>query len=156
MTPCRLALALVLALPFLAGCNPAAKVIGTWDMKLEEPEDPSGGAFGGTRLPPAMVNAMKPKMNVEFKANGNCVVETYLLGNKATGRGKWKHVKTDKDVTTLKVKMEGPADDEGKTEYEEKELQVRFIDHNKVEMIPLPVSEESWSEQTITFARRDF
>lgn len=156
MSPRHLALALVLAAPLLAGCNPASKVVGTWDMKLEEPEDPSGGAFGGARLPPAMINAMKPKMNIEFKHNGTCFVEAYAGGQKATGRGKWKYVKTEKDVMTLKVKMEGPADDEGKTEYEEKELQVRFIDHNKIETVPLPLSEESWSEQTLTFARRDF
>jgi hypothetical protein len=156
MTPRLLALALVLALPILAGCNPAAKVIGTWDMKLEEPEDPSGGAFGGARLPPAMINAMKPKMNMEFKANGNCFVEAYAGGNKATGRGKWKYVKTEKDVMLLKVKMDGFSDDESKNEYQEQELRIRFIDHYKIESVPLPIAEETWSDQTLTFVRRDF
>ncbi len=156
MTPRCLALALVLALPLLAGCNPASKVIGTWDMKLEEPEDPSGGGAFGTRIPPALLNAMKPKMNIEFKENGKCVVEAYAGGNKAEGRGNWKFVKNEKDTMLLKVKMEGHSDEDGKTEYEEQELQIRFIDNNKIETIPLPVNKEPWSEQTLTFARRDF
>jgi hypothetical protein len=157
MTPRLLAVVLVLAVSLLAGCNPAAKVVGTWDMKLEEPQDPSGGgAFGGARLPPAMVNAMKPKMNIEFKQNGSCVVEAYAGGEKAMGRGKWKYVKTEKDVMVLKVKMDGLSDKESKAEYEEKELRVRFIDHNKIETVPVPIAEEPWSEQTLTFARRDF
>jgi len=156
MTPRRLALALVLAVPLLAGCNPASKVVGTWDMKAEEPQDPSGGGLGGTYIPPALLNAMKPKMNIEFKQNGSCVVEAYAGGEKAMGRGKWKYVKTEKDVVVLTVKMDGLAEKEGKAEYKEKELRVRFIDHNKIETVPLPVSEESWFEQTLTFARRDF
>ena len=156
MTPRCLALALVLAVPLLAGCDPASKVVGTWDMKAEEPQDPAGGSGLGTYIPPALLNAMKPKMNIEFKQNGSCVVEAYAGGEKAEGRGKWKYVKTAKDMMVLKVKMNGFADEEKKTEYEEKELRVRFIDHNKIETVPLPVSEEPWTEQTLTFARRDF
>jgi len=155
MTPRRLALALVLALPFLAGCNPASKVIGTWDMKTETPAQPAGSGVG-TYVPPAILNAIKHKMNIEFKQNKSCVVEAYAGGEKAMGRGKWRFVKTEKDVMVLKVKMEGLADKESKEEYEEKEIRVRFIDHNKIETVPLPISEQSWSEQTLTFARRDF
>jgi hypothetical protein len=158
MTSRCLACAIVLAVSLFAGCNPASKVIGTWDMKLEEPEDSSGGggAFGGARIPPALLNAMKPKMNMEFKENGNCVVEAYAGGNKATGKGKWKYVKTEKDVMVIKVKMDGVSDKEAKTEYEEKDLRVRFINHNKIETNPLPVAEQPWTEETLTFARRDF
>jgi len=156
MTPRCLAVVLVLAVSLLAGCSPSAKVVGTWDMKIEEPKDPSGGGLGGTYIPPALLNAMKPKMNIEFKQNGSCVVEAYAGGEKAMGRGKWRFVKTEKDVMVLKVKMEGLADKESKQEYEEKEIRVRFIDHNKIETVPVPISEQSWSEQTLTFARRDF
>ena len=155
MTPRCLAVVLVLAVSMLAGCSPSAKLIGTWDMQTE-PVDPAGGSLGGARIPPALLNAMKPKMNIEFKENGNCVVEAYAGGEKAMGKGKWKYVKTEKDAMVLKVKMDGVSDKEAKTEYEEKELRVRFIDHNKIETVPLPVSEEPWPEQTLTFARRDF
>ena len=155
MTPRCLAVVLVLAVPLLAGCSPSAKLIGTWDMQTE-PVDPAGGSLGGARIPPALLNAMKPKMNIEFKENKACIVEAYAGGEKAMGRGKWRHVKTEKDVMVLMVKMEGIADEETKKEYEEKELRVRFIDHYNIETVPLPVSEESWSDVALTFKRRDF
>ena len=156
MTSRSLAIAMVLALPMLAGCNPASKVIGTWDMKTETPAQPAESGLG-TYVPPAILNAIKPKMNIEFKQNGKCVVEAYAGGEKAEGRGKWKYVKTEKDVVVIKVKMEGHSDEEAKTEYEEKELRIRFIDYNNIETVPLPVSKESWDEHTkLTFARRDF
>ncbi len=155
MTSRLLALALVLALPLLAGCNPASKVIGTWDMKTETPEQPASSGVG-TYIPPAILNAMKHKMNIEFKQSGNCVVESYAGVEKAEGRGKWKYVKTEKDVVVLKVKMNGLSDKEAKTEYEEKEIRVRFVNYNTIETVPLPVSEEPWDEQNLTFTRRDF
>jgi hypothetical protein len=158
MTPRRLALAIVVSLSLFAGCNPASKVIGTWDMQTETPAQPAeSGAPGATYIPPALLNAMKPKMNIEFKQNGNCVVEAYAGGEKAEGRGKWKYVKTEKDVVVLKVKMQGLSDEEAKTEYEEKEIRVRFIDYNNIETVPLPVANEEWDEHTkLTFKRRDF
>ena len=156
MTPRCLAVVLTLAVTLLTGCSPSAKLIGTWDMKLEEPQDPSGGGLGGARIPPALLNAMKPKMNIEFKENKACIVEAYAGGEKAMGRGKWRHVKTEKDVMVLMVKMDGLADKESKKEYEEKEIRVRFIDHYNIETVPLPVSEESWSDVALTFKRRDF
>jgi hypothetical protein len=151
MTLCRLALALVLAIPLLVGCNPAAKVIGTWDLHIEEPQEPAGGGgLAGTRLPPALVSFMKPKMNIEFKQDGKCIVEAYMAGQKAMARGKWRHVKTEGDVMVLMVKM-----DEAE-EKEEKEVRVRFIDRNKIETVLLPVGDDPWTEQTATFKRRDF
>jgi len=155
MTPRCLAVVLVLAVPLLVGCSPSAKLVGTWDMQTE-PVDPSGGGLGGTYVPPALLNAIKPKMNIEFKENRSCVVEAYAGGEKAMGRGKWRHVKTEKDVMVLMVKMDGLSDKESKKEYEEKEVRVRFIDHYNIETVPLPVSEESWSDVALTFKRRDF
>jgi len=154
MTPRCLAVVLVLAVPLLTGCSPSAKLIGTWDMKTE-PVDPAGSGMG-TYVPPAILNAIKHKMNIEFKQTGNCVVESYAGGEKAEGRGKWKYVKTVKDVVVLKVKMDGLSDKEAKTEYEEKEIRVRFVNYNTIETIPLPVSDEPWDEQPLTFTRRDF
>ena len=57
MTPRLLALALVLAVPVLAGCNPAAKLHGTWDLETEAP--PDGAASGvGTYIPSAIQSFM--------------------------------------------------------------------------------------------------
>jgi hypothetical protein len=154
MTTRRLALAFVLAIPLLTGCNPASKVIGTWDLQLEMPEQPTGvGGLGGTYIPPALINAMKPKMNIEFKENGECIVEAYAGGQKAMARGKWKFVKTEKDEMLLKVTMPEAKEKEDQAE---RELKVRFIDHNNIETVPLPVGDDGWTGLTMKFKRRDF
>jgi hypothetical protein len=148
MTPRLLALALVLAVPVLAGCNPAQKVIGKWDLEIEEPKEPAGGGgLGGTYIPPAIVSFMQLKRIIEFQEDGDCVVEVHAGGQTAKAKGKWRHVKTKGNEMVLKVKL-GEAD--------EKEVSVRFIDNNKIETVPLPAGEESWPDETVTFTRRPF
>ncbi|MCI0361410.1 MAG: hypothetical protein L0211_23250 [Planctomycetaceae bacterium] len=151
MTTRHFALAFVLAVPVLAGCNPAAKVIGTWDMQLDAPDSSASGF--GTYVPPAIQQAIKPKMNIEFKENGTCVVEAYVGGQKAEARGKWKYVESEKDVTTLKVTMPGAKEKEDQAE---KEIKLRFIDHNNVEMVLFPIGDDGWEDLTMKFKRRDF
>src|SRR5262245_45801423 len=143
----RLAAVLVLVIPVLFGCAPGGKVVGTWDLQVETP-DPSGGTGFGTYVPPAILNAIKPKMNIEFKQGGDCVVEAYAGGEKAVAKGKWKYVKSEKETAIVKVTLDG---------LEEKEVHLHFIDHNTVEMPAFPVGkDDSWSDVTATFKRRDF
>ena len=152
MTPRHFALVLVLAVPFLAGCNPGAKVIGTWDMHLDAPDSSASGF--GTYVPPALLQAIKPKMNVEFKENGTCIVEAYAGGQKAESRGKWKYVKSEKDITTIKVTMPQAKEKEDQAE---REIKLRFIDHNNVEMGVFPIGDDGWDDDMkIKFKRRDF
>jgi hypothetical protein len=140
-----LALAIGLTIPLLIGCAPGAKVVGTWDLQVETPTAPG---LGGTYIPPAILNAMKPKMNVEFKENGNCVVEAYAGGEKAEAKGKWKYIKTEKDTSIVKVTLDA---------FGEKDVSIKFIDHNNVEMPVFPVAkDDEWSDMTATFKRRDF
>jgi hypothetical protein len=150
MNPRLLALALVLALPVLAGCNPAAKLHGTWDLEIEEPNPAEGGSIGGiggTYIPSAIQSFLQLKRNIEFKYDGNVIVELRAAGEKEIGKGKWKWVKSEKDVLVLKVTMEGS---------QEQEVRVKFVDRNKVEMPPFPVGKESWTDTPVTFTRRGF
>jgi hypothetical protein len=150
MTPRLLALALVLALPMLAGCNPAAKLHGTWDLETETPNPAEGGSvggIGGTYIPSAIQSFLQLKRNIEFKYDGNVIVELRAAGEMEKAKGKWKWLKSEKDVLVLKVTMEGS---------QEQEVRVKFVDRNKVEMPPFPVGEESWTDTPVTFTRRGF
>ena len=149
MTPRLLALALILAVLLVAGCSPSAKHVGTWDLEADAPPEPAaGGGLGSTYIPPAIVSLMQLKRNIEFQPDGDCIVELKAAGQTEKSKGKWRYVKTEKDVLILKVKLEG-AD-----EKDEKEVRVRFIDNNKIETVVLPVGKESWTEETATFTRR--
>jgi hypothetical protein len=140
-----LALALALAIPLFAGCNPASKLHGKWDLETEDPEPP---AMGGAYIPSAVTGFMKYKKHLEFLPNGTCKVEARAAGDSEAARGKWRYVKTDGDALVLMVQMEGD---------EEREVRVRFVDRKTIETVPLPASEdESWTEQTATFTRRPF
>ena len=143
----RLALVLVLAMPLLVGCSPSAKLIGTWDLESEELDKAAASGLG-TRIPPALAGFMKPKLNIEFVQGGEYVVEAKMAGETAKARGKWRYVKSEGDVLVLKVKMD---------KLDEQEVRVRFIDNNKIETVIFPVGEdESWTDQTATFARRPY
>lgn len=145
MTTRLFLLAIVLTIPLAAGCNPAAKLHGKWDMETEETQPP---AMGGAYIPTAVAGFMKPKMNLEFQQSGKCVAEVRAAGESLSGRGKWRYVKTDGDVMVLMVQMDGS---------EEHEMRIRFIDRNKIETVPLPVGDdEGWGEQKLVFTRRPF
>src|SRR5687768_2591109 len=145
MTPRILILVLLVALPLLVGCNPAAKLHGTWDVEVEDPDQVSTGL--GTRIPSAIVSFMQLKRNIEFQDDGDCIVELKASGQTEKAKGKWKWVKSEKDVLVLKVTMEGA---------EEKEVRVRFVDRNKIETVPLPVGDESWTDKPVTFMRKPY
>ena len=150
MTPRLLALALVLAVPLLAGCNPAAKLHGTWDLEAEAPPDPAGGSgLGSTYIPSAIQSFMQLKRNIEFQEDGDCIVERKAGGQTEKSKGKWKWAKSEPgDVLILKVQLEGA---------EEKEVRVKFLDRNKIETLVLPAGkEESWTDETATFTRRGY
>jgi hypothetical protein len=145
MTRCLLALAVIVAVPLLAGCSPSAKLYGTWDEDIEDPEEVSTGL--GTRIPTAIVSLMQLKRNIEFQDDGDCIVELKASGQTEKAKGKWKVVKAEKDALVLKIQLDGG---------EEKEVRVKFIDKNTIETVPLPVGEESWTEQTVRFERRPY
>jgi hypothetical protein len=145
MTKRLLILAIALAIPLAAGCNPATKLHGKWDMETEETQPP---AMGGAYIPSVVAGFMKPKMHLEFLQNGTCKAEARMAGESESGRGKWRYVKTEGDVMVLMVQMDGG---------EEHELRVRFLERNKIETVPLPVGDdEDWTEQTLVFTRRPF
>ena len=149
MTSRHLALALVLAVPVLAGCNPAAKLHGTWDLEIEQPDPAAGGGLGSTYIPPAILTFMQLKRNIEFQEDGDCLVERKAGGQTEKSKGKWKWAKSEPgDVLVLKVTMEGA---------EEQEVRVKFLDRNKIETVVLPAGkDESWTDETATFTRRGY
>lgn len=143
MTPRHLALALVLVVPLVAGCNPAAKLHGTWDLEVEKP-DPAANALG-TRVPSAILSFMQLKRNIEFQDDGDCIVELKASGQTEKAKGKWKWAKSEGDVLVLKVKLGEAA---------EQEVRITFLEPDRIETVPFPVGEESWTDETATFTRR--
>jgi hypothetical protein len=145
MIPRLLALALALAISVLAGCSPASKLHGKWDLETADPEPPP---MGGAYIPSAVTGFMKLKMNLEFQPDGDLIVEARAAGESETSRGKWSHVKTEGDVTTVKIAVDG---------HEEREVDIHFVDRKTIETVVPPVGEDGyWNEEKHTFTRRAF
>jgi hypothetical protein len=128
-----------------AGCNPAAKLIGQWEVdttqlqaKLGETKGNPLGGMGASML--AMFD-----FSIEFKSDGTCSAKVSILGQSNTVAGKWRFVKQDGDALVIAIKMDDKPD--------EREVRVRFSDNDHLEMEP-PVSTGPAGEgKTLTFVR---
>ncbi len=135
--------ALVLAACSLAGCNPAAKLIGKWEAdfsKVAVPAEASGNPLA------AMASSMMSsvKLQMEFKSDGTCHVTGSFFGQSKTTSGKWRYSKTDGNALVLLVQA---ADTD-----KENELRVNFIDNDHLEMVP-PTGAPGQAGQTLPFKR---
>lgn len=134
---------LVLAASSLAGCNPAAKLVGKWDADL------SGAAAEvektGNPLAAMAAGMMSSvKLQTEFKADGTCTVTGSFFGQSNSTSGKWRYSKSEGDTLVLMVKMD--------KETTERELRVKFIDHDTFEMVP-PVHAGGQAQKSLPFKR---
>jgi hypothetical protein len=142
--PSRILLAsLVLAACGLAGCNPAAKLVGKWDADFSSAladVEKSGNPMAA--LAAGMMSSFK--MQTEFKADGTCSMNGSVFGQSVSAAGKWRYVKTDGDALVLMIKMDKEAS--------ERELRVKFVDNDTLEMVP-PAEAAGPSQQQLKFKR---
>jgi hypothetical protein len=132
----------MLAASLLTGCNPAAKVVGKWDADI------SGAAAEAQKSGnpmAAMAAGMLSmfKLQAEFKADGTCAMNGSVFGQSIATAGKWRYVKSEGEVLVLAIKMDKEA--------AEKEVRVRFIDGDTLEMVPPTGAGQG--EQQLTFKR---
>ncbi|MDX1948015.1 MAG: hypothetical protein SFU86_21630 [Pirellulaceae bacterium] len=118
----------VLTVAFV-GCNPAAPIVGKWEIDAAAPTAPTDNPLAAAMA--AGMLAML-KVDVEFKADNTCSMTGQVLGQSLQKTGKWRYVKTDGDALVLMVHVDGDPN--------ERELRVKVIDAEHLEMIPPAMS----------------
>jgi len=127
----------------LAGCNPAAKVVGKWEAdfsKVAMPAENSGNPLAA--MAASMMSSVK--LQLEFKSDGVLNITGSFFGQSNTSSGKWRYVKTDGSTLVLMVKA--------KDTDTERELRVNFLDNDNLEMVP-PEGAPSQGNQKLPFKR---
>jgi hypothetical protein len=137
-----------LALPLCAGCNPASRLIGTWQLDADKFQTEMSSA-GNNPLAGAMaqgvLSMMKFDLQLEFKADGGCAFTGSFLGQSRSTPGTWRYVRTDGDALVLMIKTdEQPA---------EREVRVKFVDHDRLETIPPVEAAAAIGPKTLSFKR---
>jgi hypothetical protein len=139
---------MALAACILAGCNPAGKLVGKWEADFSGVQ--ADVADTGNPLAAMAAGMMSSvKLQSEFKSDGTCSVTGSFFGQANTTSGKWRYVKSDGDTLVLMVTMDGVA---GGKSAPEKELRIKFIDHDTFEMAP-PSGTAGQPERTLPFKR---
>lgn len=137
----RIWLPLMLLALALTGCNPAAKLVGKWEVDMDQAKAQVDQSNPLAAFAAGMMSMMKVEM--DFKADGTLTVGASVLGQSQTSTGSWKYVKTDGDAMVLSVKMEKDA--------QEREMRVKFKDEDHMEMAP-PVGSDQ-GQQALLFKR---
>ena len=137
----RIWLPLMLLALALTGCNPAAKVIGKWEVDMDQAKAQVDQSNPLAALAAGMMSMMKVEM--DFKADGGLAVNASVLGQSQSSTGTWKYVKTDGESMVLSVKMDNDP--------KEQELRVKFKDDDHMEMAP-PVNNNQ-GQQALPFKR---
>jgi hypothetical protein len=133
----------VLAACTLAGCNPAAKLIGKWEAdfsKVALPAEATGNPLAA--MAASMMSSVKLQM--EFKGDGTCTVTGSFFGQSNTTTAKWRYLKSEGQTLVLMVK--------GQNQEKEQELRVNFIDNDTLEMVP-PEGTAGPTDQKLPFKR---
>jgi hypothetical protein len=120
----RLSIVLVAASAALfAGCNPAAKAIGKWEVDKTKAlaQLPAGGDNPLAAMMSNMASLMKAEL--EFKADGTWTSEVGIMAASKTESGTWRYVKTESDTLVLAVKRGGG----------ESEFKLKFVDDDHIE-----------------------
>jgi hypothetical protein len=135
--------ALVLTACSLAGCNPAAKVIGKWEADFSQAM-PAAEDSGNPLAAMAASMLSAAKVQFEFKADGTCHATGSLFGQSGTTSSKWRYAKTEGKTLVLMVKEPGSD--------EEKEFRMHFTDNDHFEIVP-PEGTPVPGGQTVLFKR---
>jgi hypothetical protein len=122
----RLPILLVAAAALLfAGCNPAAKAVGKWEVDKTKAlaQLPAGGDNPLAAMMSNMASLIKAEL--EFKADGTWTSEVGIMAASKSESGTWRYVKTENDTLVLAAKRGGVA---------ESEFKLKFIDDDHVEV----------------------
>lgn len=147
--PQTLLLLAAMIAPLLAGCNPAGKLVGKWELEADKLQA-SMPAVGGDNpmvaaMASSMMEMMKFEMDLEFKGDGNCLFTVGMLGQSQSKAGKWRYVRSEGDVLVLMVKTDEQA--------EEHEVKVKFIDNDHLETIPPVEAASAGGPKALPFRR---
>jgi len=128
MIAIRLSVALLaLVAATLAGCNPAAKAIGKWELEPDKLELPDVGSDkdAAAALLASMSTLMKVTANLDINADNTWRIEFGAAGPPTYSRqGTWKYLKTDGQTLVLLVQP---------LSHVEHELKLKFVDADHVE-----------------------
>jgi len=142
----RLILPLLLATSLAsAGCNPAARLLGQWEVDTTKLKANLGAAKDNPLAGLAAGFLAMMDVNMEFKADGTCSVAVSALGQSKTVAGKWRFVKAEGDEIVIAVKMDDKP--------EEREMRVKFVDDDHLEMLPPVDAASAAGGQTMPFIR---
>jgi hypothetical protein len=116
----------LIALSF-AGCNPAAKAIGQWEVEVDKfkAQLPATGDNAAASVLAGMSLFLKIQADVEIKADNTWRNEIGVAGNTQSTSGTWKYAKTEGDTLVLSFKASGGD--------AERELKLKFLDDDHVE-----------------------
>ena len=94
----------ILAAVLLAGCSPAARLVGKWEVDAKPAAAPADNPLAA-----AMAAGMQAmfKVDAEFKADGTCSASGTLFGQTFSKQGKWRYEKSDGGALVLQVQMDG-------------------------------------------------
>lgn len=111
----------------LAGCNPAAKAIGNWEVEVDKfkAQIPASGDNAAASMLAGMSLFLQIKADVEIKADNTWRNEIGVAGNTQSTSGTWKYAKTDGETLVLTFKTTGSE--------AEHELKLKFLDDDHVE-----------------------
>jgi hypothetical protein len=142
-------LAAALAAPLLAGCNPASKLVGKWQLEADKVQA-NLPAIGGDNpmvaaMASQMMSMMKFDIELEFQGDGTCQFAASVLGQSHRTSGKWRYLKTEGDVLVLMVTT---AEQPG-----EREVRLKFVDDDHLETIPPMEAAAASGPKTLPFKR---
>jgi hypothetical protein len=134
----------VLAAIGLSGCNPAGKLVGTWEANIKQSADSASSSNPLGALAASMVSMVGGE--VDFKPDGTFSASGRVLGQSFTKQGKWKYHNSEKDVLVIKVQLDGDET--------EREVRVMFLDNDQIEMVPPGMSDNPLAGGPIPFKRK--
>jgi len=117
----------IVAAALLAGCNPAAKAIGTWEVDVDRARAAIPAA-GESPLTSLLANAalfVPMKGELAIKADGTWTSEVGLAANLQSQSGTWRFLKAEGSTLVLMAKRAAAE--------EESEFKLQFVDDDHVD-----------------------
>jgi hypothetical protein len=128
MAAARLTAALLgLAAVLLAGCNPAAKAIGKWEVETDKVrfQLPASGENVTAAVMASMSMFVQVHAELEIKADNTWTWELGAAGNVQSLSGTWRFVKSEGDTLVLAARPASGGD--------QRELKLKFVDDDHVQ-----------------------
>jgi hypothetical protein len=136
---------LIVAAVACVGCSPAARLHGQWEVDTAKLQNELSGGNGGPLAGLAAGFMSVADLEMEFNGDQTCSMTASILGRSKTASGSWRFIKTDGEALVIAVKQNESTD--------EREVRVRFIDNDHLEMAsPMSMGDDAQS-RTFPFVR---